>query len=94
MGVDDSLDDAVFDAILRGQIARVFGHHIAIFGGVLAGEHGEAAGVREIDDDGSASVFEAIESGVHFAGVGFWSGAFLCILAIDFGATRFFLFFG
>ena len=45
-------------------------------------------------DDGSAAVFETVDAGVHFTGFGFWSGAFLGILTVDFSATGFALFVG
>lgn len=94
LGVDDALDDGDFGAAVGCDGAIVFGDHSAVLIRVVAGEDGHPWGTAEVDDDGAGAVFEAVETGGCFPGIGFGAGAFLSVLAVDFGAAGHFLFGG
>ena len=94
LGVDDALDEVRFDAVGGSEDALVLGGHFAVGGGVFAGDEGEAGAGAEVDGDGAGAVFEAVETGVGFAGGGLGAGALLSVLAVDFGATGLFFFGG
>jgi hypothetical protein len=90
LGVDDALDEVRFDAVGGSEDALVLGGHFAVGGGVFAGDEGESGAGAEVDGDGAGAVFEAVETGVGFAGGGLGAGALLGVLAIDLGAAGLF----
>ena len=95
LGVDD-------DAVGRNHVdvSGVFPEQFVVIGVADLDEAGfEFEGLQPgvtqeaplgVDDDGTGAVFEAIETGGCFPGIVFGAGAFLGVLAVDFGAAGLF----